>query len=300
MEGCAASGNQCLKSLAQIMKRVIVNADDFGLSKGINEGIIKAHREGILTSATLMVNMPGFANAIEEAAKYPSLGVGIHLNVIRGKPVLPPEDIPSLVNKKGFFWGNVFLVIQRVWARKIKINEIIWEFRAQIEKAQQAGLALTHADSEKHFHCFYPVLQKLLPMLKDCGLPRIRYINQICSLKSPKMFVLSWVVNWAWRRCRSQAQQLKFRLTDNFFGLCTTGRMSRSNLIAILKNLPPGTSEIMVHPGYITPEEMAVTKETGDYRLWQEREMELEALLDPELPKILKSNKIELINFGQV
>lgn len=282
------------------MKRAIINADDFGLSEGINKGIIKAHNEGILTSATVIVNMPGFENAVEEAAKCPSLGVGIHLNVIRGRPILPPEDIPSVVNKKGLFWGNVFLIAQKVVMGKIKIDEIMMEFRAQIEKARKAGLKLTHADSEKHFHCFYPVLKKLLPMLKDCGLQRVRYINQICGLKNLKMLIRSLVVNWSWARCRQQARQQGFRLTDNFFGLCSTGSLSCSKLKAILENLPPGTSEIMVHPGYITKEMLEIIKESGEYRLWQEREMELQALLDPELPKILKRNKIELINFGQV
>jgi|Deesub1362B_J571_1020462.scaffolds.fasta_scaffold00002_796 hopanoid biosynthesis associated protein HpnK len=282
------------------MKRVIINADDFGLSKGINEGIVKAHREGVLTSATIMVNMPGFEQAVEQALKMPSLGIGIHLNVVRGRPVLSPERIPSLVDREGRFWGDLSLIIKKIGKKEIKIEEIISEFRAQINKALKAGLSLTHVDSEKHLHCFYPILKRLIPLLKDFGLQRIRYINQICGLRNPALFLGSVVVFFSWMRCRKMAQREGFRLTDNFFGLCSVGKMSVERIKEILVNLPSGTSEIMVHPGFITPEMVEIEKESGAYRLQLGRELELSALIAPELTVIIKRNNIELINFAQI
>ena len=282
------------------MKKVIFNADDFGLGRGINQGILKAHQEGILTSATLMVNMPGFDQAVELALKVPSLGVGVHLNVIRGRPVLPPEAIPGLVDRSGRFWGDLGLVLKKLWKREIKVEEIINEFQAQLKKAQATGLNLTHVDSEKHLHCYYPVLRRLIPLLKKLGFQRIRYINQICWGGSPVFWAGSLFIYFSWMMCRPQARRQGMRLADNFFGLCSVGGMTVERIKTILLKLPSGITEIMVHPGFITPEMVEIEKESGPYRLRLGREVELSALLDKELPEIIKNNKIELINFGQV
>ncbi|HHF43558.1 MAG: hypothetical protein DRJ11_01470 [Candidatus Aminicenantes bacterium] len=286
--------------LNTMRKKVIFNADDFGLAKGINEGILQAHQEGILTSATLMVNMPGFNQAVELALKVPTLGIGVHLNVIRGHPVLPPEEIPSLVNSAGKFWGDLVLILKKLWRREIKVEEIIKEFRAQIKKAQATGLNITHVDSEKHLHCYYPILRRLIPLLEELGLPRVRYINQICWAGPPAFLIGSIFIYLSWLMCRPLARRQGFRLADNFFGLCSVGEMTAEKIKTILVQLPPGITEIMVHPGFITPEMVEIEKESGPYRLRRGREVELAALLDEELPEIIKNNKIELINFGQV
>ncbi len=144
------------------MKRIIINADDFGLSKGINSGIIKAYQEGILTSASLIVNMPGFEDAVKLAKENLGLGVGIHINIIRGKPILHFDKVKSFTDDRGYFLQNPLKVLMTMCTRKLNLKELEMECRAQIEKGLQHGIAITHIDSEKHLHLLRPIFEIFL------------------------------------------------------------------------------------------------------------------------------------------
>jgi chitin disaccharide deacetylase len=140
------------------MIKLIVNADDYGYSRGINYGIIDAHKNGIVNSATMMMNMPGVTHAVELAKENPTLKVGIHLVLTCGKPLL--HDVPSLVNKKGNFKSRSELIEHN----DISLEELEREWTAQIEKFLATGLTLTHFDSHHHVHTvpeFLSVVQKL-------------------------------------------------------------------------------------------------------------------------------------------
>src|SRR5262249_35706710 len=134
------------------MKRLIVNADDFGLTSGVNRAVIRAHENGIVTSTTVMVNMPPFEEAAVMAGQYPSLGVGLHFNITQGEPVAQPKTIRSLLQTTDSFIGTSSALARRWLAGRLKKDEIIIELRAQIEKALSEGLTLTHIDSHKHSH----------------------------------------------------------------------------------------------------------------------------------------------------
>src|SRR5438067_13941566 len=133
------------------MKSLIVNADDFGLTSGVNRAVIEGHCHGIITSATVMTNMPGFDEAARLAREHPSLGVGLHFNITQGQPLAPASQVRSLTNARGEFL-KPRAIAWRSLAGELRAAEIIIELRAQIERALAAGLRLTHIDSHQHAH----------------------------------------------------------------------------------------------------------------------------------------------------
>lgn len=278
-------------------KRVIINADDFGLCKGVNEGIIKAFREGILTSASLMTNTPGFESAVEMAKANPSLGLGVHLNIVRGLPLLKPQEIPDLVKKDGYFYGSVYPLFSGLLRGKIKIEEVEREWRAQIERALGAGLFITHLDSEKHIHAFPPLFRLTLKLAAEYGICRVRYINERCFVWPPGQMVKAWVIAGWCSREKPYLEGLGIKAVDHFYGLCQAGRVTAQWLKKILKKLPPGATEIMTHPGFLTDDLLELEKKLGSYYINRRREAELEALISPELKSLIKELGIKLISY---
>lgn len=263
------------------MASVIINADDFGLCAGVNEGIVKAHREGVLTSATLMANMPGFEQAVALARENPALGVGIHLNLMRGRPVSPPDKVPSLLAPSGLMWGSVYKFLRRLQAGQIVPAEIETELRAQIEKALAAGVPLTHADSEKHLHSIPRVFKAVIKVIPEYGIRRVRSMNELCLSPRLAQAAKSWAIALSCRLMRQRLRESGIITVDRFYGICQSGRMTARRLEGILARLPEGTAEVMVHPGYMTRELVDLEKITGSYYINNLREGELAALLDP-------------------
>jgi predicted glycoside hydrolase/deacetylase ChbG (UPF0249 family) len=153
--------------------RVIVNADDFGMSRGITDGIIFTHRYGIVTSASLMANMPAAEYALERVAKFPNLSVGVHLNICAGKPVLPINEVRSLVGSDGQFHPPR-VMIGRLCSGRVRGREIFAEYRAQICWMKQRGYAPTHADSHHHMHLYPAAVLPFVRALKSEGIFRAR------------------------------------------------------------------------------------------------------------------------------
>jgi predicted glycoside hydrolase/deacetylase ChbG (UPF0249 family) len=131
--------------------RLIVGADDFGWTQGINRGIIDAHKNGIVTATSLLVNAPYAAEAAKAAKKFPSLDVGIHLNLDAGCPILSPNDVPTLVDASGRFYDLRQVKLRAVTGR-LNIKELVAEFKAQIQRAVELGVNPTHIDSHHHVH----------------------------------------------------------------------------------------------------------------------------------------------------
>jgi hopanoid biosynthesis associated protein HpnK len=282
------------------MRKVIINADDFGLSKGVNEGIVLAHRKGILTSTSLMANMPGFAQAVELAKQNEELGVGLHLNIVRGQPLSPANRVGSLINKEKKFFSNVFIIWRKLWTKKIKKQEIELEFRAQIEKILENKIQISHFDSEKHIHCLPSLLEIVLKLGKEYNIKRIRYINEYCI--TPRLFQAAKSI-FASLSCLSMKEKITkngILTPDRSYGICKSGRMSSPRLKKILSNLEDGVTEIMVHPGFMTQELIDLEQEIGSFYINRYREKELKALLDEDLKKIISDRELSLINFNQL
>ncbi len=284
------------------MRRLIVNADDFGLTPGVNRAIIEAHTRGIVTSATLMANMPAFADAVSLAKANPTLGIGLHFNLTQGRPLAPPHLVRSLLNPNGEFPGTSTKLAWRWCAGQLRRAEIVLELRAQIETLLNAGLAITHVDSHKHAHALPPIWLAVLETLGSYGITALRLprerVRWPAALGSAKLFkqsltanALSWLSHSYHKRLAANATLT----TDAFFGVAQTGFWSKDWLLDLLARLPAGTSELMCHPGY---DDSALRQ--SQTRLRASRETELRLLTDPEIRAYVAAQNIELIHFGQL
>jgi hopanoid biosynthesis associated protein HpnK len=279
------------------MKKVVINADDFGLCRPVNEGIIRAHREGILTSATLMTTTPGFEEAVELAKANPRLGVGVHLNLVRGRPLSRAEDIPGLLGPDGRFLGRPGRILRRVVSGRISAGELERELRAQVERAIASGLPLTHLDSEKHLHAFPPVFRAVIKVARAYGFGRVRFIREYRLSRHPVQSLKAAFLSACSARVRSDLRAEGFVNPGAFYGISNSGRMTVPTLRRILGRLGEGTAEIMVHPGFETPELFEVEKEVGRYYINRFREQELRTLIDPSFPPLVRTLGLELVDF---
>ncbi|MFX0133189.1 MAG: carbohydrate deacetylase, partial [Candidatus Hodarchaeota archaeon] len=278
------------------VKKLIVNADDFGLSQNINFGILDSFRNGILTSATFMVNMPAFEHAASLAKENPNLDTGLHLNITTGFPVAHYYKIPSLVCSSGRFKYSSAQLLYNSLGKKLKIHEIYIELKAQVEKFLNIGLNLSHIDSHHHFHIFPTILPVVIQLTKEYKIPAIRLPyekftgNDILKILKPNkrkiVQLVLFFINIFNKRFYSFNSIYR---TDHFFGISTTGSLNKKSLKQILYRMKEGVTEIMTHPGYI---------DTSFFQpgIWlkEQREAEVKALTNTEIKKFVKENNIIL------
>src|SRR6266404_106856 len=199
-------------------KLLIVNADDFGLSPGINAGIIEGFENGILTSASIMVNAPAFEEAVKLAHAHKGLGIGVHLNVLRGKAVLPPAEIPSLVDSAGRFLRSPISLVCGLLRKRVDLDHLSREFSAQIRRALDAGLRPTHVNSEQHVHMYPPIFARVVQLAQENGIRAVRWTGQYPRFGS----LLRWsrrsykdlLVNLCASLCRKQLKGRAVRSND--------------------------------------------------------------------------------------
>lgn len=284
------------------MKRLIVNADDFGLTPGVNRAILAAHTRGIVTSATLMANMPAFAEAVALAQQHPTLGVGLHFNLTQGRPVAAPQRVPSLLNAQGEFLGTSTKLAQRSWRGQLNAADIETELRAQLERLQAAGIKITHVDSHKHAHALPVVLRVLRQTLPAYGVRALRLPHEVVdwrtaltSAQQSKQALTATGLRWLCARTARHLHAAQLRTPDAFFGVTQTGFWSKDWLKQLFAQLPEGVSELMCHPGYADAD-----LQGAQTRLQASRETELRCLTDPELRAVLAAQNVELVHFGQL
>ena len=287
------------------MKQVILNADDFGLTRGVNEGIIRAHREGILTSATLMANGPAFDDAIERAKANPKLGIGCHLVLSGGTAVAPGEKIRSLAGPDGTLPESLASLVVRVTSGSLRTGDIETELRAQIEKIRTAGIEPSHVDTHKHTHTHPRVMGVVARVARACGISRIR--NPVEDLRDSWRTTrsggfggfLDLAAACAVRSVGFQFRALSRRYgllsPDHFLGLAATGRLNPTALARLMEAVPDGSTEIMLHPGLWDPE----LEKVGS-RLQHQRQTEMEALLAPEVERVVREHGIRLITYREL
>lgn len=237
------------------MNRLIVNADDFGLSPSVNEAVIRAHREGILTTASLMVGEPGFEEAVRLAKENPKLGVGLHLVLLHGHAVLPPGKIPGLVNSRGEFSNHPAATGMKYFFRRGLREQLRAEIHAQFEKFRATGLPLDHVNGHLHLH-LHPVIFKIL--MEDSEKLGIRHLRltRDCLARGRRMSGghLFYKVSHAAifellsHRARAPLHQKNIRHAQITFGLLQDSRVDEEYLLKLLPELPPGDSEVYSHP----------------------------------------------------
>ena len=287
------------------MKDLILNADDFGLTLGVNEGIIRAHREGILTSATVMANAPAFDDAVRRARDNPSLGVGVHLVLIGGRPVAPPEKVGSLIDDKGELPQSLPKFVTSVTSGAIRREHIESELSAQIDKVRAAGIEPSHLDSHKHTHAHPRVMECVARVAQACGIKRIRKpfedlrdswsSTRDQRAASAPQLAAAVAAKIASRSFEGICRRYGLRSPDRFLGLARTGSIGPAALRGLIDTVADGTTEIMLHPGICDSD----LKQTGS-RLLMQRQTEMEALLVPELKTLLSARGIRLISYREV
>lgn len=276
-------------------RTLIVNADDFGLSGGVNAGIDMAHRDGILTSATLMANGLAFAGAVEIARANPRLGVGIHLNIVGGRPLSPPASVSELATAEGTFRPFRRRRLTRAFLAHAEV-----EYRAQIEKVLAAGIEPTHVDFEKH-HAWQAGLYMLA-----CRLAEEYGIAAVRNLAEPVWWSLRRLGWPGWRRlCMASALRTGVTLSRRRTGLARPARLlgqlhigalDEERWVRLAASVPEGVSEVMVHPGKCGTEDAGM----GPGWLGSAREVELNALLSPRVREALGNNQVRLVSFRDI
>jgi hopanoid biosynthesis associated protein HpnK len=269
------------------MKQLIVNADDFGLTQGVNKGILDAHRYGIVTSTSLMANGEAFDEAVAISRRAPRLSVGVHLVLTQGFPVSRPSAIPSIVDRAGQLYLAPRRLLNRLVAPRVSLCEIEVELRAQIAKVLQAGIRPTHLDGHKHVHVLPGVAEIVIRLAQEFGIPSVRcpiedfppviplfLRTSGAAVRVLKQYLVGRMVSWFARRFKARLAHAGLHSPMHFFGLSQTGFLSFEIFEQILHRLPEGVSELMCHPGY-ADSDLVKTRT----RLLAQRETEARALV---------------------
>ena len=277
------------------MGRLILNADDFGLTAGVNRAIIELHRAGLLTSTTLMAKAAATTEAVELARATPSLGVGCHVVLMDGEPELSALEIPTLVDSRtSRFYPTLGTFLKQLLTRRIRPAAIEAEAAAQIAFLQRCGLRLTHIDTHKHTHMFPAVLRPVLRAAKAAGIHAVRNpFEPMWSLHATPgaPFIRRTEVNLlrllepAFLRIVAEEG---FTTTNGAIGVLATGTLNATTVSALLRNLPPGIWELVSHPGYNDAD-----LSQAHTRLLASRETERQALR-----AMMQFPDLELISFA--
>lgn len=280
------------------MKSLIVNADDFGLHKEINKGIIKGYKEGFITSTSLMCSAPAFEDAVALARQNPGLGIGIHLTLVGSVPsVLPRKQIATLVDEAGLFPGNYIVFAKKFYTKQVKMVQLELELRAQIEKALATGLNITHVDSHQHTHVLPGMTGLVVKLCSEYQIKNIRIPQEGYFFSGGFAGGLGRKIGRAglsFCACLAamQAKNAGLKYPDSFFGMLAGGNLNEQLVGNIITALPEGVSEIMTHPGLNKQE---LDKHfTWNYH-WED---ELNAFLSVKNKALLEQRGVAMANFG--
>lgn len=290
------------------MRRLIVNADDFGFTAGVNRAIVEAHTRGIVTSTTLMATGRAFEDAVRLARTVPHLSVGCHIVLIDGEPVLEGRELGSIASKSSGnarFRDGLKSFAALALAGRFSANEIEAEVSAQIRKLQTAGIEVSHVDTHKHTHLFPTVLGPLLRAARACGVNAVRNpFGPRTPLKSSELLARPklWtryaevrILRTLASKFRQAAQREGMATPDGTLGIVVTGALDEKLFRAIAEIIPDGTWEFVCHPGYNDDDLKAART-----RLRASRETELRVLTMPEARQLVFEQGIELISYRQL
>ncbi|MBW1887535.1 MAG: ChbG/HpnK family deacetylase [Deltaproteobacteria bacterium] len=295
--------------------KIILHSDDFGLHKEINRAILEAASQGVLTSTSLLVNGLAVEEAIEQVKSYPRLGVGIHLNIVRGRPLTDPMEIPSLVNRNGLFLNSAGTLLMKSFLGLLSSDEIYREYRRQILHMIDRGLRPTHFDGEKHTHLLLPeAVQALKRLMDEYDIRKVRTINE-----SPinrvlfssgigldgdirQRLKLLFLESRTKKACKLWSN---FKSPDFSFGVLMSGHIrypdSVKMTVKILETPLEGTVEWMLHLGYPTQLNSRENRKIfGKFFLTHSRTEELKLVLSKEFTESIYKNQDNLISYREL
>jgi predicted glycoside hydrolase/deacetylase ChbG (UPF0249 family) len=255
------------------LKRLIINADDFGFTRSVNAGIVHAHREGVLTATTLMANGDAFEDAVRLAFETPALDIGCHLVLVQGVSLLTGRPLPDTPVR----------LLRTLAAGQL---DVYAELRAQIEKIRDTGIRLSHLDSHKHTHIVPSVFRTVVKLAREFDIPYLRL-----PLDHTAPFAAA-VCRLADRYYRNLARHSRVQMTDHFLGFRLTGFLTEETFAVALRRLRRGTTEFMCHPGFL-----GADLKTARTRLKEARLRELEALTSPRIREVMAAESIRLATF---
>lgn len=277
------------------MKKIIVNADDFGRHELINRAVERAFTAGCLKSTTIMAGGAAFEDAVDVAKKFSGLGVGIHFTLANGNPVLPSEEIPSLVTEAGTFHDDYVKFLKRYLSGKISLSEVRSELAAQLEKIRRTGLTLTHFDSHQHLHHVLGITEITLALAEAAGIKSMRvagtkiFDGELDSLG--KLFGRLGLGSLA-KFSAHLAHKKNFATPEHFAGIVAGESVSENFLLKLIDNLQDGTTEVMLHPGIDN-------KILRDFCRWEhDFEEELAAVTSQKILDALAEKNISAVNFS--
>lgn len=286
------------------MKRLIINADDFGMTAGINRAVTEAHQHGVLTSATMIAAGGAVSEAVPMTHAMPKLAVGCHVVLMHGVPLTEPQIVPSLLGDGRDFRPTFGSFAAAAVFGRLSPSEIAVEVRAQVDRVRSSGLAVSHLDTHKHAHAFPSVFRPLLKAAKDAEITAVRNPFEPEFSAALSLFAGSATAFARYAAVRSLAvfsadfretvRELGIRTTDGTLGIAATSRWTRSLLERLLSRIPNGTWELICHPAY-PDEDFRRFSSAGDAGL-----MELEALTSPWLRDAIHRAGIELISYGDL
>lgn len=264
--------------------RIIFTADDFGLCTEVNEAVERAHTEGVLSAASLMVGAPAAADAVERARRMPNLKVGLHITLVEGRPVLPPAQVSALVKADGTFHDDLVMAGIRWFFVPAARAQLRAEIRAQLEAFRDTGLTCDHVNAHNHMHLHPTVLGIILALAQTFDVPAVRV-----PYEAPAGLLAPWTS--AMRRRLTRAS-LKYN--DRVVGMHTTGHVTEEVVLQALAHPAPGSTEFYLHPASrVTP--LLETAAPGYNRMG-----ELDALTSPAVKARLAELGLKPIGFRDI
>jgi hopanoid biosynthesis associated protein HpnK len=282
------------------MKRLIVNADDMGLTVGQNTAILRAHRQGIVTSTSLLANGQAFDNAVVQLQEPHDLSVGVHLTLLEGAPVLSPSEVPDLVNRDGRFDLSYRPLLIRLAADPSMLAQIEAEWKAQILRVVDAGLAPSHLDSHKHLHIFPSLISVVIRLAQRFGIRNVRLPLEWPPFgvgKHPRRLGPWAIVSGLTCLARPRLHAAGLRTPDHFQGLLYSGQWSTPALAAAIERLSPGTTELMCHPGQSDSDTAALLQRGYSWIRDYAFDRETAALCEHDLRERLQRQGIRLVDY---
>ncbi len=279
-------------------KKLIITADDFGLSRPVNEAVESAHLDGVLSAASLMVGAPEMDDAVERARKLPTLGVGLHVTLLNGRPVLPPERVPGLVRARGRFPDDPIRFGVALYASPELRRQANAEIEAQFECFRATGLVMDHINGHQHFHLHPVVMEAIARLAPRFGHPPLRLPLEpfAASFEANRDRMAGRFSGWLFYSL--QARLIKRRLmrdgmtaNDHVFGLYDSGAMTEDRVLRFLEHLPQGVTEIYCHPAtrrWEGPDTLPVSYQP---------EAELSALLSPAVKAKMAANHLQPLTY---
>ena len=282
------------KEEVPVLRYIIINADDFGRHAEINRAVEEGIEHGCLRSATVMPGGAAFAGAIDIARHHEALGLGVHFTLVDGNPILPPEEIPSLVGAEGDFLPDHTALLKRYLRGGVNLEEVRRELAAQLQKVEATGIPISHVDSHQHMHTLPGIIDIVLDLASRAGIRAVRTPRTPLFAGAFGGFgqlVGRLGLSTLARLAACKAHRRGLLTPDNFAGIVAGEAVSEGELLHLIAHLPQGTTEVMMHPG---TKNDVLQEDSG----WQhDFESELAAILSPRVGEALRKAEVEPVNF---